>query len=205
MKGGYDEMTWTVRPETDPTPDGYFWSHQVALAGGPAAYAGVQTVGSEPTGKIAIFSVWDALAAEGEVFAAPFGGEGEGWSVRVPFEWAPGETYTLSIERADAAAGTWWKATIDGTAIGRIRVPDGWGGLAETSIMWTERYAGPLSTCADIRHASAVFGTPSSRGVEPRTHRNHLSMPVGCPGSSVADVIDAGRRSVRHVMGAGRA
>ena len=46
----------------------------MALIGGEAAYFGLQTRGAEPTGKIAIFSVWGALDAEGPEHAAPFGG-----------------------------------------------------------------------------------------------------------------------------------
>src|SRR3954447_23606340 len=72
---GYQSFEWTVTPENDPTPDGYFWSHQFWLQGGEAGYCGIQTVGTEPTGKIAIFSIWQAVGAEGPVYAQPFGGE----------------------------------------------------------------------------------------------------------------------------------
>ncbi len=202
---GYDEMAWTVTPETDPTPDGYFWAHQIAFVGGPAAYAGLQTVGAAPAGKIAIFSAWDALGADGEAYAAPFGGEGTGWSVRIPFEWRPEGTYSLRIARAErpGGPGSWWEATVDGRRVGAIRVPDGWGGLAGVSIMWTERYAGPLRACADLAYASAVFGEPAAGAVRPLSHRNHLGVPPGCPGSSAEDLASGPEGvSVRHVMGA---
>ena len=58
---GYDEMRWDLEPRTDPSPVGYFWSHQVALVGGEGGYLGLQSEGSDPTGKIAIFSVWGAI------------------------------------------------------------------------------------------------------------------------------------------------
>jgi hypothetical protein len=208
-------MEWTVTPETDPTPDGYFWSHQVAIIGGEAAYAGLQTLGSEPTGKIAIFSVWNAVGAEGPVYAAPFGGEGEGWSVRIPFPWSIGTRYAFRIahvrdDNRDSDDNGTWEARVDGVEIGRIFVPRHWRGLAGTSVMWTERYTGSLQRCADIRHAMATFGTPfgtpsgtpaaDSRAVHPTAHRNHLGEPPGCPGSSVVDV-DGG---VRHEMGGTR-
>ncbi len=71
--------------------------------------------------------------------------------------------------------------------------------LAATSIMWTERYAPPLRTCADMGHAVAWFGTPAADGgVTPRSHQNFLANNRGCPGSSVDDS-DGG---VLHVMGA---
>ena len=31
---GYPEFSWALEPRTDPSPVGYFWSHQVALVGG---------------------------------------------------------------------------------------------------------------------------------------------------------------------------
>src|ERR687898_703723 len=87
---GYAEFRWTLEPRTDPSPVGYFWSHQVALVGGEAAYVGLQTVGSESAGKIAIFSVWGGIDAEGPDYAASFGGGGTGVTVRIRYGWGPG-------------------------------------------------------------------------------------------------------------------
>ncbi|HET9077882.1 MAG TPA: hypothetical protein VFN68_13190, partial [Acidimicrobiales bacterium] len=42
---GYEEMSWDLEPRTDPSPVGYFWSHQVAVVGGESAYLGLQTQG----------------------------------------------------------------------------------------------------------------------------------------------------------------
>ena len=195
-RGGYAEMGWELEPRTDPSPAGYFWSHQVALIGGEAAYFGLQTEGAQPTGKIAIFSVWGALDAEGPEYAAAFGGEGTGMTVRVRYEWSPGRRERLAL-RADGAS--WWRADVDDRLVGRIRVDPAWQALASTSIMWTERYAPSLRTCRDMGHAVAWFGTPVGEGgVTPLDHVNHLAGNRGCPGSSVADA-DGG---VVHVMGA---
>jgi hypothetical protein len=193
---GYREMHWDLEPRTDPSPVGYFWSHQVALVGGEAAYFGLQTQGSDPTGKIAIFSVWRAVDAEGPELVAPFSGEGTGLTVRIRYEWAPGRREHLSL-RSDGAG--WWRATVGDRDVGRIRVDASWGALAATSIMWTERYAPPLRACVDMGHAIAWFGAPvADGGVAPRTHHNHLGTTPGCPGSSVYDE-DGG---VVQVMGA---
>ena len=197
VAAGYTAMRWEVEPRSDPSPVGYFWSHQVALLGGGAAYFGLQTQGSEPTGKIAIFSVWGAIEAEGPAFAAPFGGEGSGMTVRIRFDWVPGRRERLSL-RADG--GGWWRADAGERLVGRIRVDAAWSGLTSTSIMWTERYAPALRDCADIGHAAAWFGTPVGDDVvSPLGHRNHLAGHRGCPGSSVHD--EGG--GVLHVMGAG--
>jgi Domain of unknown function (DUF3472) len=193
---GYTEFRWQVEPRTDPSPVGYFWSHQVALLGGEAAYVGLQTVGSEPAGKIAIFSVWGGTDAEGPDYAAPFGGEGTGMTVRIRYGWVPGRRESLAL-RADGDG--WWRAEVQDRLVGRIRVDPAWHGLASTSIMWTERYTPPPRTCTDMGHAVAWFDTPLADGdVAPRRHHNHLGANRGCPGSSVLDT-DGG---VLHVMGA---
>jgi hypothetical protein len=193
---GYAEFRWTLEPRTDPSPVGYFWSHQVALVGGEAAYVGLQTVGSEPAGKIAIFSVWGGIDAEGPSYAAPFGGEGTGMTVRIRYGWVPGRRERFAL-RADGDG--WWRAEVEDQLVGRIRVDAAWRGLASRSIMWTERYTPPLRTCADMGYAVAWLGTPSADGgVAPRRHHNHLGANRGCSGSSVRDS-DGG---VLHVMGA---
>lgn len=190
-------MGWDLEPRTDPSPVGYFWSHQVGFVGGEGAYLGLQTEGAEPTGKIAIFSVWGATDADGPEYVAPFAGEGTGMTVRIRYEWVPGRRERLSI-RSDGQG--WWRADVGGRQVGRIRVGPGYGGLAATSIMWTERYAPPLRSCAEMGHAEAWFGTPvSEAGVGPRSHSNFLASHRGCPGSSVYDS-DGG---VVQVMGAG--
>ncbi|SRR5947207_9809696 len=193
---GYASFEWELTPHTDPTPDGYFWSHQFWLVGGEAGYVGLQTLGSEPTGKIAIFSIWDAVTAGGPVYMSRFDGEGEGYSVRIPFEWEVGSTYELRVATGGPHL---WEAFVGGRLIGRIEVPPRWKGLRDVSIMWTERYAGRVSTCADLAHAVARFGVPTADGgtVAPVGRRHHLSEPPGCPGSSVGDVPDG----VLHVMG----
>jgi hypothetical protein len=194
---GYRELHWEVEPRTDPSPVGYFWSHQVAIVGGEAAYFGLQTEGSEPTGKIAIFSVWGAQDAAGPEYAAPFSGEGTGMTVRIRYPWEPGRRVRLSLRSEDSG---WWRAEVQGAFVGRIRVHPDWGGLAPSSIMWTERYFPPLRGCTEMGHSVCWFGTPvGDDGATPRHHQNYLAGHGGCPGSSVGDV-DGG---VLHVMGAG--
>jgi Domain of unknown function (DUF3472) len=195
-RSGYQEMRWQVEPRSDPSPVGYFWSQQFGLLGGDGGYLGLQTRGSEPTGKIAIFSVWGAVDAEGPEYVAPFSGEGSGLSVRIRYQWEPGRCEQLGL-RADGDG--WWRAEVGDQLVGRIRVDPAWRALAPTSIMWTERYAPPLRTCNELGHAVAWFGTPVADGANPRSHHNYLAEHRGCPGSSVIDA-DGG---VVQVMGAG--
>ncbi len=168
----------------------------MALVGGEGGYLGLQSEGSDPTGKIAIFSVWGAIDADGAEYAAPFSGEGIGMTVRIRYQWSPGRRENLAIR---AEGDGWWRADINDHLIGRVRVDPAWGGLASGSIMWTERYAPPLRACAELGHSVAWFGTPIADGaVAPLAHRNFLADHAGCPGSSVYDS-DGG---VVQVMGA---
>jgi hypothetical protein len=189
-------MRWELEPRTDPSPVGYFWSHQVGFVRGEGAYLGLQTKGAEPTGKIAIFSVWGAIDADGPEYVAPFTGEGTGMTVRIRFQWEPGRRYSLGLR---TEGGGWWAARVDGQEVGRIRVGPECGQLAPTSIMWTERYAPLLRGCLDLGHSVAWFGVPvADEDIRPLGHHNFLASHRGCPGSSVSDA-DGG---VVQVMGA---
>jgi hypothetical protein len=205
---GYDQLGWDVTIRTDPSPDGYFWSHQFGLAGGEQGYCGLQTHNAELGGPIAIFSIWAALDSVGPGWAGPFGGEGTGWSARIPYRWRTDVAYHLSVERAPAEPeGTWWHAAVvDPTLgvsspIGAILVPGSWGGIGASTVMWTERYAGPMRRCSDLRHAVADFTSPTTdRGrVEPLRLHDHLAVPVTCPNSATSSVPGGSR----HEMGIG--
>ena len=204
-------------PEIDPGPDSmYFWAHQFQLVDGEGGYLGLQTKGNRADGslgKMAIFSIWDAVEAEG---AGPggfgcvrFGGEGTGWSCRIPYPWVAGQAYRL---RVWTGGGGWWAATVTDersgavSPIGRIRVPGEWGRLASWSVMWTEYYGRPLRRCTQLAHSRAIFGTPMAdaddegrRLVVPDRRHDHLSDGT-CPAS--VEEVDEG---VRQEMGIPRA
>src|SRR3954447_5615382 len=142
ISDGYPSLAWDVTLRTDPSPDGYFWSHQFGLVGGEQGYCGLQTHNAELGGPIAIFSIWAALDAVGPGWAGPFGGEGTGWSARIPYRWRTDVAYGLAVERAPSdPGGTWWHASVldpttgESSSIGAILVPPHWGGIAASSVM----------------------------------------------------------------------
>ena len=61
--------------------------------------------------------------------SACFGGEGDGWSCRIPYQWVAGEAYGLQVW---TDGGGWWAAKVadertgEVSDIGRIRVPEEW-------------------------------------------------------------------------------
>ena len=191
-------------PEIDPGPDThYFWAHQFRMIGGEGGYIGLQTKGDRAdggTGKIAIFSIWDAEEAEG-VGAMRFGGEGTGWSCRIPYPWEAGRPYGLKVF---TPGGGWWgakvrdEATGEVTEIGGIRVPGHWRNLDSWSVMWTEYYGPALNTCADLPYSSVIFGTPTADDGEVKPAGSHSHLGDGtCETSRVETLVDG----VRHQMG----
>lgn len=207
---GYRSFEHELTPEVDPGPSvGYFWSHQVAFVGGEIGYFGLQTLGERPhasTGKVAIFSIWNALGARGPGIAQPFGGEGVGFQTLVPFAWKAGHAYRMQLARTGASRqGTEWTARVGEASSGRlnvigvITVPRAWGGLSSSSVMWSERYTGPdIHTCADVGYSRALFHEPRANDgtVRPLSHRNYLSDPVNCPNSRVSDAGTGARQEM---------
>ncbi|MFZ4599148.1 MAG: DUF3472 domain-containing protein [Terrimicrobiaceae bacterium] len=209
-KRGYTDFEHRVTPEVDPGSDvGYFWSHQVEIVNGATAYFGLQTLGRRPDGsegKVAIFSIWDALSARGPGLAQPFDGEGEGYQTLIPFDWKAGRTYRMRMFLSGSSRqGTDWTATVredpNGRekVIGTITVPKKWHRLGNWSVMWSERYTGPeVLRCNDVGYSRVRFGEPSAnRGtVTPEQHRNYITDPANCPNSRVRDV---GRGSIQEM------
>lgn len=206
IAAGFSSFEHTLCPEIDPGPEAsYFWAHQFGLIGGEGGYIGLQTLGNRADGslgKMAIFSVWNAIEGEGPG-VVPFNGEGQGWSCRVAYSWVPGRVYWFRLESTEPS---WWAASVvdetDGseTMIGRIRVPAAWRGLSSSSVMWTEYYGQPVTDCADLALSRVVFSTPWSGDVRPQSSNNHLGDQGSCSNSSVVEVPEG----VRHEMGVGR-
>lgn len=200
---GFSAVEHVLTPEVDPGPEStYFWAHQFRTEAGEGGYIGLQTKGNRADGslgKMAIFSFWDTLGAEGPGVVR-FGGEGVGWSVRIPFYWEAGQSYRLRIEVVDADDEVLtWAGSVAGEEFGRIRAPAAWGRLGPWSIMWTEYYGGPLARCSDLAYSKVIFSEPEADGAQKtRPHRSNDHLGDGnCKGSQVTRVPDG----VRHEMG----
>ena len=204
LKAGYKSFEHTLTPEVDPGPDAtYFWAHQFRLIGGEGGYIGLQTKGNRADGtlgKMAIFSIWDAIEAEGPG-TVRFSGEGTGWSCRIPYLWQAGRTYAMRIH---TVGGGWWGAAVrDETTgevdeIGGIRVPGDWRNLDSWSVMWTEYYGLPLNSCNDLAHSSVIFGAPTAEEGEVKTAGSHSHISEGTCETSTIQPVAGG---VRHQMG----
>lgn len=152
----------------------YYWAHQFHYKNEKVAYMGLQTNGimhGQWVGKMAIFSIWDALEAEPGPGASCewFTGEGEGWSCRKKYNWVEGHTYGLRIKKegVDEQQNEWWGAyiieiiTSEEIFLGRIKVPAFWGGLDDYTAVWVEYY-GKVVDCNSIPYAEARFEQPTA-------------------------------------------
>jgi hypothetical protein len=203
--GGYPDFQWDLTVRTDPSPDGYFWSHQFGFVGGDQGYCGLQTHNAELGGKIAIFSIWSAHGSRGPQYAGLFGGEGTGFTARIRYEWQVDVTYRLTVRGVDPdPTGQWWLAEVTDSAtgetavIGEILVPGTWAGLNSTSVMWSERYAGPMRRCGDMAHSVVEFTNPMADGgrVAATGFNNHLANPPTCPNSLIEPLPTGSRQEM---------
>jgi len=217
---GYSSFEWDLTPETDPSPEGIFWSHQFwfvnsDVGGTPTAgYFGLQTEGSDPTGKIAILSIWNAVSATGPQYAQPFSETGGGYTVRLQYDWVVGHTYSLSVASVATSdcspAGPCWSAAVqdlsgsdptDGGAIevvGYVGVPASWGALSgsDGSVMWTELYSG-LASCSALITADARFtDVTADGGTVSATFASNSTNEGGCPGTASVSAISGGVEQV---------
>jgi hypothetical protein len=146
-----------------------FHAHQVAFSGtNDVAYVGIQTDGTRfdgTTGDTAIFSVWNATAADG-AGCRTFAGEGTGFSCRLAIAIGANEPRKVRLWRLGGdASGQWWGAWIidkDGleTSIGSIRAPAA-ATLITSSVSFVE-YFGPEVSCDGVPLSMATFRAPSA-------------------------------------------
>jgi len=165
------EMTFTIE-SAPPDASNLYWAQQfyTSTTVDHGGYVGLQTGGNINgvlVGKIAIFSIWNADAAEAGpgATAQTFDGEGIGYSVRIPYAWKAGVGYRFRVEKDGAL---WWKATLvdtstgSSTYIGRIRITQDVP-LQPVWVAFTEYYTG-LADCAAVPHARVAFSPISFAG-----------------------------------------
>jgi Domain of unknown function (DUF3472) len=152
------EMGVTLTVEKAPPDDSsYFWAQQffTSKTVDHGGYFGIQTGGiidGQRVGKMFIFSIWNADLAEagGGAFAQTFGGEGVGYSVRLPFQWVEGLPYRFVLKKD---GGFWWTLSVTPKnsamkVIGRIRITQDVP-LQSVFVGFTE-YFRQLGSCNDL-------------------------------------------------------
>jgi hypothetical protein len=167
------KMYWEAGWHWDNVPDG--------------GYGGIQSKGILADGTIsdlAIFSIWNGLGAIPGAGAGctAFGGEGIGYSCRIPITLIAGNKYEISFGVDTARGPQWWIATISdltkGTksvigsieTISRIAKASNWNNFIE--------YWGQSVPCDAVGAASAKFYVPTSNNPDVEISSPRFSRPA---------------------------
>ena len=147
-----------------------YWSSAWHWANAPdGGYGGIQTLGHLGNNvfvDIATFSIWNAkegIPGEG-ANCLPFGGEGDGYSCRLPMDLVADNTYTITYSVDKSRGLDWWKATItdkkksETRLIGTIHAPK--RKLASQDWYNFIEYWGEPVPCDSVGAATARFYTP---------------------------------------------
>jgi hypothetical protein len=178
-------------------------------------YMGLQTNGIRfdgSTGETAIFSLWNANAASGSG-CGRFGGEGVGYSCRVPYAFGTGVYYRYRLWRLNTdAGGQWWGAWMQNTAtgadtyIGSIRVAAA-KTLTTTPMNFTE-YWGEDVGCNNVPVSVAYYTQPAANSQGGNTYQYGSvfasSYRGPCTGGSTTVVTVGTTRAARITMGGPR-
>ena len=188
-------MDTNITPEADGSPDGYYFSAYYWFSGDyPATggYLGFQTEGSQPTGKIAIFSIWGATASNGPGYSASGNEGGTYYTSRISYPWVVNHTYDLNISLiSQSGASNTWAANITDEStgskslIGNIVVPSSRGNLYDVSNTFHERYSGSTDSCSSMHQSEATFTgmTANNGSVTPISHSNIQPTGLDCSSS----------------------
>lgn len=150
--------------QSPPTPSYYFWAHQFFLTARSDhnGYFGLQTnglIGSRWVGKMVIFSIWNAIDAVAgpNATAQTFGGEGVGYSIRLPYEWEDDVEYRFSISKENEL---WWALRFQPSGgaeiyLGKIKITEDVV-LHATSANFVEFFTS-VDACKDLPYSRARF------------------------------------------------
>jgi hypothetical protein len=167
------QMYWEAGWHWDNVPDG--------------GYGGIQSKGILADGTIsdlAIFSIWNGLGAIPGAGAGctAFGGEGIGYSCRIPITLIAGNKYEISFGVDTARGPQWWIATISDLTKGmrsvigsietnsKIAKASNWNNFIE--------YWGQSVPCDAVGAASAKFYVPTSNNPEVEISSPRFSRPA---------------------------
>ncbi|WP_372409216.1 ricin-type beta-trefoil lectin domain protein [Streptomyces luteireticuli] len=184
---GLSDVTFRTTVTKDPgRAANVFWSHQFGFTKGNGAYTGMQANGPGEK-RTFLFSVWDAKEAKPGSrgsYCVDFGGEGEGKSCRIKYDWKEGRTYRT---RVAAEGDRWFGVTVtDETTggsfkLGSIRAASDRispGGMVD----WTEYFEwnDDRASCNDQPYSQVRFGLPQGDGGRATARVSGTSVSGGC-------------------------
>jgi hypothetical protein len=183
----FDSIEIEMRVEIETAMDGFIWTHEVPFAAsGTVALLTLQSLGGyqadPPNGPVELTKMTQFWIS-GPPLAAELGDipypdarasriaevRGDWWSINAKYDWQPCRPYRLRLAAQESEQGgsTWYAAWITDvesetqTLVGRMLVPDEWGGLSSPTSTWSNRIGwSMLDTCDEIEPVSTLFGAP---------------------------------------------
>jgi hypothetical protein len=162
-----DQKIWIAKPAP-----GSQWVLMWSWTADPAhgGYFGFNTT-AEGSAQ-ALFSLWNADKASGDN-CKEFGGEGVGWSCRMPFELKSDVIYKLRLARTRTDnEGVWWggwiyeesgSETTNEFYLGEIRVKKEMNRIRGNSIMnFSEYYGNVVEKCSTVPFSILVLAPPNA-------------------------------------------
>lgn len=176
---GYYNIDSRVAVTSDPGADvTMYWASEFQIVGsGGGGYIGLQDGARRPDGKIgkiAIFSIWNAVysAPGAHALCKTFTGEGIGQSCRAAYDWVAGHTYRLRVWEISKDA---WRGAVQDEhtgveqVLGDITVPGAWELLGPVvdnfSEIFGENSGLRYAKCEDAPRTAAKFHAPTGNNL----------------------------------------
>lgn len=192
VSGGYSQFDTAVSPISDGSSDGYLYGSRFYFnqaSNSYTGYVGIETQGSNPTGKVAIFSITGASSSTGSGINTSATNSGlTTYTSAIKYNWLDNLSYDLKVSLTAHSAGTnTWTATVTNyytgvsTPIGNIVTPSKLGMFYNQSETFTDRYSGVDSSCNGIDQAEVEFSNMiADNSVSPITHLSTTPTQTVC-------------------------
>ena len=218
----FDSIEIEVRLETETVTDGFVFAHEVPFAAGPVVLLTFQSLGgyqADPPGGPVVLTKMAQFWISGPPLAAELGDipypdartyltmevRGEWWSINARYDWELCRPYRLRLAALSAGTGgsTWYGAWVidvenaTETLLGRMLVPDAWGGLTSPTSTWSNRIGwSSLTSCGDVEPVSVLFGAPTvADGAATLAGHRFGALPA-CPNTRIEDFDTAVRQRI---------
>jgi len=189
---GYSQFDAAVSPVIAGGPDGYLYGNRFYFNGASnvySGYVGLETVGQNPTGRVAVFTILGSLSSSGS--GVNTNGTSSGisyYTSTIKYPWVTNLSYDLRVSLASQSASTnTWIASVTNyyngstTTIGSIQTPNTFGLFYNQSETFIERYSGVDASCNGIDRAEVEFSNMSGDGsVSPITHLSTVPVQTFC-------------------------
>jgi hypothetical protein len=192
IPNGYSRFDAAVSPIIAGASDGYLFGNRFYFndaSNSYSGYVGLDTIGQNPTGRVAVFTISGAVGSSGP--GVNTNGTSSGisyYTSTIKYPWVENLSYDLRVSITSQSGTTdTWTASVTNyyngttTIIGSIQTPVKFGLFYNQSETFTERYSGVDSSCNGIDRAEVEYSNISGDGsVSPTTHLSTTPVQTFC-------------------------